>query len=170
MDKELIKMLKAREQRWEMRKTLAEKLRCCIVTITLCVPLAFRVDEEYWELFQRLYMAFYEMLIVNGHHVNFEGCMRSDDGPAIFISTDSEAKTVKRICVEAEETIPGGRILDIDVMDREGNPIGRSDIDLPPRKCFLCENPAALCVSRKLHPSEEISAWVKQLKKQAEII
>lgn len=166
MDKELLKVLGAREQRWNIRKKLVEKRHSCIITITLCIPLIFRTDEEYWTLFLQLCRRFFKVLISIGQQVRFEGCMRNDDGPAFFISTKTNAKEMKRICVEAEELIPGGRILDIDIMNSDGIPISRSDINLPPRKCFVCENPAMACVSRKLHSEEEIYFCVKQLKEQ----
>jgi len=166
MDNELLKVLAARDKRWEMRKKLVEKRQSCLITITMCVPVAFRTDEEFWELFQHLCSKFWEILIFRGYSANFEGYIRGYDGPAYFVSTKSEAKEIKKICVESEETIPGGRMLDIDVMDSDGTPIGRSDIGLPPRKCFICENTAAICVSRKLHSREEIAEYVEQLKEQ----
>lgn len=166
MDKELLKVLDSREKRWELRKKLVEKRHCCIITITLCIPIIFRTDEEFWMLFLQLCRRFFKTLISTVHQVRFEGCIRNDDGPAFFISTKADAKKIKKICVEFEESIPGGRILDIDVMDSNGIPIGRSNINLPPRKCFVCENPAMICVSRKLHSKEEIDFCVEQFKEQ----
>ena len=166
MGEELIKVLEARDQRWNLRKKLVKERQSCLITITLCVPLAFRTDEEFWRIFLRLCVTFYKKLISSGHQADFEGCMQSDDGPAFFVSTKSEAIEIKKVCVEAEEVLIGGRLLDIDVMDSGGTPISRDDIDLPPRKCFMCEKPAALCVSRKVHSPNEISEYVMQLKKQ----
>lgn len=168
MDKNLLKVLDAREQRWEMRKNLAEKCNCCIITVTLCIPVDFRTDEEFWKIFLGLCKTFYRNLIIRDNTVHSEGYIRSEDGPAFFISTKVEAKEIKKICVEAEETIPGGRMLDIDVMNRDKVQICRSDIGLPPRKCFICDNPAYLCVSRRLHSSDQISAYVNKLKKETE--
>lgn len=164
MDKELLKVLEAREQRWNMRKKLVEKRHGCIITVTLCIPVIFRTDEEFYTLFLQLCKKFFRELISGGYQVCFEGCMRNDDGPAFFISARTDAKKIKRICVEFEESTVGGRILDIDVMDSTGVPISRRDIELPPRKCFICENPAATCVSRKLHSEQEIYLYVEQIK------
>lgn len=166
MSNELLKILEAREQRWQMRKQLAEKHHSCLVTVTPCVPAAFRTDEEFCKIFFKLCTAFFDNLADKGCRPNFEGYMQSDDGPAFFITTGTDAREVKRLCVEAEETTLGGRILDIDVMDRDGTPIDRGDIGLLPRKCFICENPAALCVSRRLHSASDISEHVKQMIEQ----
>ncbi|HHY71020.1 MAG TPA: hypothetical protein GX519_05060, partial [Thermoanaerobacterales bacterium] len=90
MDKELLKVLEAREQRWNMRKKLVEKRRSCIITITLCIPIIFRTDEEFYMLFLRLCRRFFKVLISTGHQARFEGCMRNDDGPAFFISAKTD--------------------------------------------------------------------------------
>jgi holo-ACP synthase CitX len=149
-----------------MRKAIVERERCCLITITLCLPVAFRIDEGFWIIFQQLCRGFYEILDSGGYKANFDSSIRGHDGPAAFITTKTDAEIIKRLCIEAEETIPFGRILDIDVMDYEGKPISRNDLGLAPRKCFICDNPAALCVSRKLHSSEEIYTYVERIKEQ----
>lgn len=168
MDKDLLKVLDAREQRWEMRKALAEKCKSSIITVTLCVPLSFRMKDEFYQIFLKLCKVFYEKLIIADNRAHSEGFIRSDDGPVFFISTKAEAKEIKKICAQAEETIPGGRMLDIDVMDSDKIQLSRSDIGLPPRKCFICDNPSSVCVSRRLHSIDQISAYVDKLKKETE--
>lgn len=168
MEKELQKVLEAREQRWKMRKLLVENWRSTLITVTLCVPVKFRSSEEFGTIFQRLCKTFKEFLTAKDKMLSYESYIMNDDGPAFFIIVEAGAEEIKRICVDAEECIPGGRMLDIDVMNSGGVPVSRSDIGLPPRKCFICENPAALCVSRKLHLQDEIYTWVEQLKDEIE--
>ena len=67
----------------------------------------------------------------------------------------------------AERLLPGGRMLDIDVMDRQGEPVGREALGLPPRQCFVCRQPAAVCVSRKVHSREEVRQRVEELLAEA---
>ncbi|HWR60391.1 MAG TPA: citrate lyase holo-[acyl-carrier protein] synthase, partial [Clostridia bacterium] len=168
MDKELLSVLEAREQRWQLRKMLAEKRHSCLITVTLCIPVAFRTGEDFELIFQRLCRSFCDILESRGQSFSIEGHLRGSDGPAFFISTKAEAGMIKKICVEAEETIAGGRMLDIDVMDSRGTPVSRTDIGLPQRKCFICDKPAVSCVSRRLHSQEEVNAQVERLKRQAE--
>lgn len=168
MDKELLTVLAAREQRWEMRKKLVRERGSCLITVTICAPVAYRTSDEFWVLFVEICNAFCKILTLNGYEWNSEGYIRNEDGPAFFISTNSDAFEIKRICIEAEETIPGARMLDIDVMDRHGTPVSRSDVGSPPRKCFICDKPAHFCVSRKTHTQDEIYAYVEKLKRQLE--
>lgn len=168
MDKELLSVLEAREQRWQMRKMLVEKRQSCLITLTLCIPAVFRTGEEFLPIFQRLCRSFCDILELRGQSFSIEGHLRGSDGPAFFISTKAEAGRIKEICVEAEEAIAGGRMLDIDVMDSGGIPVSRTDIGLPQRKCFICDKPAASCVSRRLHSPEEVNAQVMRLKTEVE--
>ena len=167
LDDELARVLAAREKRWEKRLALVTSRKSCLVTITLCLPVAYRTQVAYEALFHDLCDQFQKILMTNGIRISHEGFMTGEDGPACFLTTDTEASQVKQVCVAAEDSMPGGRMLDIDVMDREGNPIGRSELGLPPRKCFICEEPAAVCVSRKRHSKDELARQIAILTEQA---
>ena len=44
-----------------------------------------------------------------------------------------------------------GRLWDIDVLTPEGEILSRRDYSLPPRRCLLCEQSAAVCARGKTH-------------------
>ncbi|WHH61194.1 citrate lyase holo-[acyl-carrier protein] synthase [Petroclostridium sp. X23] len=166
INQELLKVLAAREQRWEMRRKLVKEKRRCLITVTLCIPIVYRTDDEFCTLFQYFCRTFLSSLILNGHHAYFEDYICGEDGPAFFISIETEAKSIKRICVKVEENVTGARMLDIDVMDIDGTPVGREDIAIAPRRCFICDNSAMVCVSKRRHSPDEISTCVEQLKEK----
>jgi len=167
MDDELARVLAAREKRWEKRLALVANRKRCLISITLCLPVDYRTQAAYGVLFDELCNQFQKILTKNGIPFTQEGILTGDDGPACFLTTESDAIQIKQVCVMAEDDMPGGRMLDIDVMDRAGNPIGRSEIGLPPRKCFICEEPAAVCVSRKRHSKDDLSRQIAALTEQA---
>ena len=163
MNDELSKVLAAREKRWETRLSIVRTTKRSLITITLCLPVAFRTQEQYGQLFEQLCNQFRNRLFEEGIQTEFEGMLSGDDGFAFLLTTETEAGELKKHCVKAEEQITGGRMLDIDVMDAQGNPIGRSDIGLPPRLCFLCDHPAAICVAGKRHSKDEIADFALSL-------
>jgi holo-ACP synthase CitX len=126
-----------------------------------------RINEEFWNIFLNLCTYFYNNLLVKDTTAHFEGYKRGCDGPVYFISSKAKAEEIKKICVQAEENIPGARMLDIDVMDSKKVQISRSDIGLSPRKCFICDNPAYLCVSGRIHSKDQILFHVEKLKMEA---
>ena len=53
--------------------------------------------------------------------------------------------------IELEHSHPLGRLWDIDVLTPEGEILSRRDYSLPPRRCLLCEQSAAVCARGKTH-------------------
>ena len=161
----LMEMLEAREERWNRRLALSRGTGRTLVTVTLCLPVAYRTAPAFGELLDRLFALLREGLAREAADLREEEPLEGADGPARFLTAAAPAREVKRLCVEAEERLPGGRMLDIDVMDGTGEPVGRAALGLPPRKCFVCGENAAVCVSRKVHPREEIDARVEELRR-----
>lgn len=158
VNEELLRVLDAREERWNRRLALSRGTGRTLVTATLCLPVAYRTAPEFGALLRRLSSR-------EGLDLREEEPLDGADGPALFFTVSAPAATVKGRCVEAEDRLPGGRMLDIDVMDCQGEPVGRAALGLPPRRCFVCGEAAALCVSRKVHPKAEIDARVEQLRR-----
>ncbi len=76
-----------------------------------------------------------------------------------------DALEAKRKCVEVENSNPKARLLDIDVLTKEGG-ISRSRIGLPPRKCLLCDNDAKACARSQKHNMEELLAKIDEICKK----
>lgn len=55
-----------------------------------------------------------------------------------------------------------GRLYDIDVEDKNGS-CSREDLELPERKCFLCEKEAKVCARSREHTVNEMLLWVEKL-------
>ena len=164
MDERLLRVLDDREKRWNRRKELASKGGfASLVTITVCLPVAYRADPANESLFRALCREYTRLLDEQGWEWSQEDFMTGEDGPACFIAVQQEPKKVKAFSVEAEQQIPGGRMLDIDLMDSNGIPVGREALGLPPRGCFVCEQPAAVCVSRKIHKPEDVARKAEAL-------
>ena len=162
---ELLQVLDAREERWNRRLALSREKGQTLVTVTLCLPAAYRTAPAFGELLGRLCLRLQELFAQGGLELTPEEPLKGADGPAFFYTAPAPAGEVKRLCVKAEELLPGGRMLDIDVMDSQGEPVGRSALGLPPRTCFVCGEAAAVCVSRRAQPLEEIDARVEELRR-----
>ena len=155
-------MLTAREARWQKRMELSEKSPS-LISATLCVPLPYRTEREAKTLLECSMTALTEALRQAGLRPGEAEWLDGADGPVCFLPCEEGAEAVKRFCVGQEETLPQGRLLDLDVTARGGTPVGRAELGLPPRKCFLCGRPAAECVSAARHAPEEVAAFVERL-------
>ena len=154
-------MLEAREARWARRLQLAEKAPS-LISLTLCVPLPFRADPEAKSLLFRAAEKLREALRDEGFAPQPAEISDGADGAAVFLPCRGDAEAVKRFCVHFEEELPAGRLLDVDVMKQGGAAIGRAELGLSPRRCFICGRPAAECVAGVRHGPEEIAAFVRE--------
>jgi len=78
-------------------------------------------------------------------------------GPVFVWLDPNVAATTKGELVAIEERLDGGRLLDLDVYDREGRQIGRRDLGLPPRECLLCRAPAVDCARVERHDPKALA-------------
>ena len=152
-------VLAAREARWQRRMELAEDAPS-LVSLTLCLPLSLRTDPEAKAFLE----AHREEGVSLGPFV--EESLDGGAGLTLFISCRSRAESLKLFCVKEEETLPAGRLLDMDVTGRGGRIVGRAELGLPPRKCFLCGRPAAECVAGSRHAPEEIAVFAEKMLKE----
>ncbi len=154
----LADMLAAREERWNRRLVLCGKART-VLSLTLCLPLPFRRESFWRSLLGQKSRELETYLTEAGIGLRGRESLSGADGDAYFFLSDADPAQLKRLCVAFEEQADG-RVLDADVMSG-GEAVGRSELGLPPRKCFLCGRPAAECVSRGVHDPGEVAAWVR---------
>lgn len=158
----LAEMLEDREKRWEKRMELA-KTAPSLLSLTLCVPLPFRCEEAGKKLLRDSAAQLIEMLKNGGFKPAEAVFLDGADGLAVFVPCRKDAESLKRFCVAQEENLPKGRILDMDVTKQGGEPVGRAELKLPPRKCFLCGRPAAECVAATRHTPAEVAEFVEKM-------
>jgi len=77
-------------------------------------------------------------------------------GPFALYRTELQARQVKRLGIALESVHPAGRLLDVDIYDHSGRQLDRAALDLAPRSCLLCSEPAVACIRAKRHTSEEL--------------
>ena len=68
----------------------------------------------------------------------------------------------KYLAVIIESISPKARLLDIDVMDKDGA-VSRGELGLDARKCLICDEDAKVCARSQKHSMEELLAKVKEL-------
>jgi holo-ACP synthase CitX len=81
-------------------------------------------------------------------------------GPYRILLAREAAARVKVAAVALEGRLPGGRLLDLDVVAPDGRPVDRHSLGLAPRSCYACDRPARECILLARHPLAELLAAV----------
>ena len=84
-------------------------------------------------------------------------------GPFALYRSDLQARQVKRLGIALESMHPAGRLLDLDVYDHSGKQLDRAALELPPRSCLLCPEPALACIRARRHTSEELMIRAREV-------
>jgi triphosphoribosyl-dephospho-CoA synthase len=69
----------------------------------------------------------------------------------------------KRAALLLEAATPEGRLLDLDIYGLDGVQVDRAALDLAPRTCLLCGEPAGACMRLRRHAPEALVARVDAL-------
>lgn len=86
---------------------------------------------------------------------------RGLEGLLLHFLTEEEGQKVKRAMVKLEEEHPLGRLVDIDVRDKN-KVLSRVDFSQEPRKCYICSAQAQHCVRSVKHSYEEVVCFYKE--------
>lgn len=157
------RILKAREQRWNTRCSLADKFSLPVVSITMNIPGPVKTRDEYIRAHRIILEDFEKAVKDKGFAIVYRYVRLADDGPEAFAVLKGGEIQLKMVCVMFEETHPLGRLADIDVMDSGKRVLSRHDIGAPERKCFLCDEPAQRCIILRKHPLEEVIKEVNRI-------
>ena len=82
---------------------------------------------------------------------------------ALLVYRGLSARLIKSLAVKAEESTEFSRLWDIDVIDANGEKLGRRS----PRKCLICGENAAVCARSRRHSVEELQKRTRELTRQA---
>lgn len=94
----------------------------------------------------------------------FEQANTSETGNEGYLVVDMDPFTLKNLTCELEDAEVIGRLYDIDVLFQERDEKGtastrkldREQIGLPGRHCLICDAPAKVCSSRRVHSVAEL--------------
>lgn len=161
MEVSLSKILAAREQRVQRQAQLLRQYGMSLVCFTMNIagpvknsPLitqGFRLGQK---MLADRFVPEYEEEVIDA-----TGCTG-------YYVIDGDPKTIKLQVAQIEDSLPVGRLFDMDVIAPDGK-ISREQIGLPDRKCLLCDNDARVCGRSRAHSVEALQAETKRLLEQA---
>lgn len=163
MEVTLLEILDAREKRVQRQKELLETYKKPLICFTMNIAGPEKVNDLISEGFAygltrlRSQLAGIPILHVEDRSA-FTGC------EAFFVA-DAAPERLKALVTEIEDTLPIGRLFDMDVLSTDGRKHSRKDLGLPQRTCLLCGKPAYLCSRSRAHSVPELQERTAQILK-----
>ena len=138
-------MLDARERRAQAQKELLLHAdgNACLVSLSLNIAGSVKRTPKTRLLFDRAMKVF--------ESFGFQEISRlaTDEitGTEALILLNADPSSVKRSLERLEDSFPAGRLLDFDVLNASGEKLSRAI----PRRCLVCDGPAAVCARSRAH-------------------
>lgn len=159
----LMDLLDSRENRAAHQQELLREYGGSLISMTLNIPGPVKDSPAYRKA---LHSGMETMKASLGPQViSFEEVRELITGPEGYICVkDIEPVELKKIAVDAEESSPLGRLLDIDVLTPEGG-ISRAALGAAPRRCLICPRDAKACARSRAHSMDQLLAKVDEILK-----
>ncbi|MBR6528733.1 MAG: citrate lyase holo-[Firmicutes bacterium] len=160
MEVTLMELLDSREQRVWHQQELLEKYGGSLVSVTLNIPGPIKDKPQYRKVME---WGMEALLGAFGPNVMYKETRFLKTGAEGYVCIDGlEPEEAKYIAVLVESMAPKARLLDIDVMGKDGA-VSRRELGLEPRKCLLCDEDAKACARSQKHSMEELLEEVEKL-------
>ena len=145
-----------REKRAERQAELINGFKTPLICFTMNIPGEIKFSPLIKTVFSYGINALNEEFSENIIH--FEQIF-SLTGCEAFFSVNADAQFIKDRAVFLENTLPAGRLYDIDVIDSSGNKLSRNG----QRKCIICGKSAAVCARSRAHGLPALKKAAKEI-------
>lgn len=150
-------ILLCREQRVQNQQRLMKSAgQGTLISFTLNIVGAVKSAPLFSKAFREGKRRILRQLSYQGARVILQEEYSKITGDELYLVTDEDIVTVKRLMTEIEESFAMGRLFDIDVMSTDKVKISRQELGFAPRKCLVCEEQAAACARSQKHSINEL--------------
>ncbi len=147
----LSSILAARESRWLRRLDLSNK--GTLLTLTMNLPGSDKNLPRWNAAHSKITNLIKEDM---KEYLLFFEERETLSGAESYFVVNFSGEALKKYAIALEEGHPIGRLLDADVMGKNGLSIGRESVGLPQRRCLCCDRSAKVCARENRHSLREI--------------
>ena len=147
-----------REERVYRQEKLLEKYEHTLLTIRVNYP---GINKNNHISFSIILVLCNLVIKEFNNKILFKEFNINAEGPTVTMIINEDHNKVKIKAVDIEENHLLGRCVDIDVYDKSGKGLSRSELGLSQRKCYICSDFAQNCVRSRKHNINEIKEFIK---------
>ena len=155
-------LLAAKEARMRRRRSLQRHYPGVALSLSVNMPGPVKDSADIRDLFDYAVSSLQRACALQGWPVRACRVVYADTGPHAVLVVQGEAAALKQAACTLEEEQDYGRLLDVDVYDTAGHAV--RVLERPEgRHCFVCAEPAALCMRGQRHSPEELLTAVQSM-------
>lgn len=159
------KMLDAKEKRYYKIKALTEKYNLPVLSFMLNIPGEDKNFEDAVIFHEKYIKNIKNILEKENIKILWEEYNNLNTGMEYLAVLNGEGKFIKEKMIGLEEESREGRLLDIDIYDKDFSQISRSSLGLAERKCIICDDLARTCIKKERHSQDELEKKVREILK-----
>ncbi|WP_320046106.1 citrate lyase holo-[acyl-carrier protein] synthase [uncultured Ilyobacter sp.] len=152
-----IDILNAREQRVRLQEALSKEYSLPFIALRTNYP---GLDKNSFVANDIASIMNSECQRIFESKIRYTETLYSFEGVVYIIFIEEDPINIKKSVIKLEKNHPLGRLADIDVYRDDSQGISRSHLNLPKRKCFICENDAHICVRSRAHLLSELIEYI----------
>ena len=159
----LDQVLQVKEERAAVQAALRALYNATVVSVSVNMPGRKKYGPDTMDLLYYAVSCLRGLFAAEAIGLCEERIIHAVAGPAALMAVRGDAETIKRLGMKVEQETAFGRLLDIDVFDKDGRQISRSSEGWDGRRCFVCEDQAITCMRAGRHSEQEVAAAVEEL-------
>lgn len=158
-------VLADKDQRVNLQKKLFREFpHSVLLDVKLNIPGPIKNNQYLKQLFLTGIKTLEESL--KKEHLSFKLMEKWDKptGCENFYLVNGNSRVVKKTAVDFENQSQLTRLFDADVLVKNQQAaLSRTDLDMPVRKCFLCDRPAKNCARSRRHSVQELQEYISRI-------
>ena len=156
-------VLQTKEERAAVQAELRSRYQAAVVSVSVNMPGQIKCDQDTLALIEYVLTRLQVLFVAAGLRASEVRRLPAVAGPAAVLAVEADAAQLKQLAVQVEEEQPFCRLLDIDVFDAAGVQLSRDAAGQSGRRCFVCEEPAILCIRGRRHDAQAVADAVAVL-------
>lgn len=155
-------ILAAREQRVKRQRDALAQWKLPLISVTLVIPGPQKNSEMARIIMKEAIKDINSVCNRQGWTIISFDEISPITGPEALYVVNADARPLKQALAEQEEVHQLGRLWDLDVIDRNGVAISRSELGMEQRKCLVCNEPGHVCARSAAHALPEIMHVIEE--------
>lgn len=158
-------VLADKDQRVNLQKQLFQNFpHSVLLDVKLNIPGPIKNNQYLKQLFLKGIGILEKTLIVENLPFKLVEKWDKPTGCENFYLLNGNVQAVKKAAIEFENQSQLTRLFDADVLvENQPAALSRTNLNLPIRKCFLCDRPAKDCARSRRHSVQELQNYISKI-------